>query len=263
MRSPPAKSQKKWRPFFNPWPWGIVYFLLIGFAHCSEFDPNEKGLSGFGELTSSYLELPFARRNFFAPETPVLSAQKTIEKLKQVTDPATGDPTASAALPEGSLAIAAPSATPMKMDSPSTIKTWLLTFVDVAGLRQDWRLFQLPHPEIQGFAVRSYNRVVQGQTAVFEPSFTRCLELNDDGQCEPGIGSRLEFEMLREMERRRSPGIFESFSLHWAAKSAAKTGQNLTTVFRKVEFVSYRHAFKTTRDFSKRGSIQVLYSKDF
>jgi hypothetical protein len=264
------KSLKKWRPGLNPWTWGFCYLLVIGFAHCSEFDPNDRGLSGFGELTTM-LEAPFARREKHDEKSPLLSASKTIEKLKLLpdplptpVDPIVGAPVAAAGLavaPSGAVSPSGTQAGDPAGEKPSgfSIKKILFAVVDGAGLRQNWRLFQLPHPEILGYQVKSYYREVKAKGELYASSFSRCLELDDGGQCSPRLGGRLELEMLREMERRRSPNIFEAFTRHWTGR----TSQPVDKVFRRYEFIVYRHAFKTSKDFSKRGSAQVLFAKDF
>jgi hypothetical protein len=270
MRTKVKKRLNKWRPVLNPWTWAFCYLLVIGFAHCSEYDPNDRGLSPFGEVTT-ILEKPFARREKRVDDdAQVLSASRTIEKLKRVVEPTptpaptpvpTATPVAEVALapgmapPPGTLAVDASAATAPKF----SVMKMLYTMIDGAGLRQNWRLFQLPHPEVLGYEVKSYHREVKAKTDLYASSFSRCLELDDGGQCSPRIGSRLEFEMLREMERRRSPAIFEAFVRHWTSKQA----QPVETYFRRYEFVVYRHAFKTSKDFSKRGSAQVLFAKDF
>lgn len=246
-----AKSPKRlnrWRPGLNPWTWAGVYLIVICFAHCSEFDPNDKGLSPIGELTTK-LEAPFARREKHAADTtPLPSASRTIDRLRRLPDPPAEDP---AAAPPAADAAEAPA-------EGWSLRRVLYTLIDGAGLRQNWRLFQLPHPEVLGYEVKSYYRDVKAGSDLYVSSFSRCLELDDRGQCQPAIGSRLEFEMLREMERRRSPDIYEAFGRHWAGKSA----QPVNEIFRRYEFVVYRHAFKISKDFSKRGHAQILYAKD-
>lgn len=257
MRTKTKKRLARWRPGRNPWTWAAGYLIVICFAHCSEFDPNDTGLSGFGELTT-HLEAPFARREKrVADNVPLISASRTIEKLKRLPEPA---PVPAVVGGTGISSATGPDAGPAESTpAPWSVRKILYMLVDGAGLRQNWRLFQLPHPEVLGYEVKSYYREVREKSALFTSSFSRCLELDDRGQCAPAIGSRLEFEMLREMERRRSPEIFDAFSRHWAGKSA----QPVDEVFRRYEFVVYRHAFKLAKDFSKRGHAQILYAKDF
>lgn len=257
----PQKRPVKWRPGLNPWTWALGYVLIVCFAHCSEFDPNERGLSPIGELTTK-LEAPFARREKHTEDTtPLQSASRTIDRLRRLPDPApAGQPAPTGEVAPSGIT-AGTGAVELAPDSGSgwSFKRALFTAIDGAGLRQNWRLFQLPHPEVLGYEVKSYYREVKAGTELYVSSFSRCLELNDRGQCHPSIGSRLEFEMLREMERRRSPDIYDAFSLHWAGKSARPVSE----VFRRYEFVVYRHAFKLSKDFSKRGHAQILYAKDF
>lgn len=256
----------------NPWLWAAGYLVIVCFAHCSEFDPNERGLSPVGEL-GAYLENPFARRTkHIVDTTPLPSASRTIDRLRRMPDPVIQPPGSEAPVPAAGTVVAAtgvvdgtgliaPSGETLTQEpaTPWTLKRILFTAIDGVGLRQNWRLFQLPHPEVLGYEVKSYYREVKAGTPLYISSFSRCLELNDRGQCEPSIGSRLEFEMLREMERRRTPEIFDAFSQHWAGKSA----KPVSLIFRRYEFVVYRHAFKISKDFTKRGHAQILFSKDF
>lgn len=252
----------KWRPGLNPWTWAFGYLLIVCFAHCSEFDPNERGLSPIGELTTK-LEAPFARREKHVLDTtPLQSASRMIDRLRRLPDPAPSPAAGTTAVlvaPSGVTAGTGVTEAPTETGSGWSLKRALFTVIDGAGLRQNWRLFQLPHPEVLGYEVKSYYREVKAGSDLYASSFSRCLELDDRGQCHPSIGSRLEFEMLREMERRRSPDIYDAFSLHWAGKTARPVSE----VFRRYEFVVYRHAFKLSKDFSKRGHAQILYAKDF
>lgn len=238
---------KKWRPAKNPLLWGFGWGLLILLAHCSEFDPNEHGWSVVGDL-GAVLESPFSRYAVAEKTKTLVTARAAIEQLQKIKDdnpPANTPPLDHSAESTASA-------------RPGGFKTAWTSMIDIGGLRQNWRLFQLPHPEVQGYEVRAFYREVKIQGQLYDRSFTRCSDLDDQGNCTPSHQSRLEYEMLAQMERRHFKPLFEAFSTHWAGKTA----QPVSSTFRRIEFVVFRHAFKTSKDFSKRGSTQILFSKD-
>lgn len=219
------KNVEKLSSFFKasrPLWVGLAFVIVVVTAHFTAVDPGARDFSD-----EDLKALP--------------NVNRTLEKLRTLPDE------------EDASAGKAPS------DQSTNSVLWgVRRILEVTGFRQNWRIGQSPAPEIQGFEIRAYHKMIKPMTGVYRTVFAICAELDNTGECAPEIRSRIELEMLKGIERTKSPVVIEAFTRYVVARASKKFSEE----YRKVEFIAYRHALKTTRDYSKRANTQILLTQD-